>query len=263
MTDSVGVVLDEFVPTFDQERGDWERVLKDASAAAGSRVAGAEIPIRRGHRQRSLRRLVIIAAVGAAAISIPFVAVAASQNWWFFRFGESPTPLTDVMIVKTGTWDGIGWQLIAYRSSTDGICFGLTPESAGSAGEGAGLACDQIEGVPRTPQSKPDVPHGISYLSGSSEGLPRYIVGPVLDTAAEVAIHLDDGVVLRTPTFAAPDELGSAIRFYATQLPKSFREVEPPRSPIEKLVGLSADGRIVACLVDPMPEEGVPLSACR
>lgn len=266
MSDYLGAVLDELVPRFEEERGDWERVLAEArlgAGAAGVRRARTETPNRHVSRQRSLRRLMIIAAV-AAAISIPLVAVAASQNWWFFRFGDVPTPVTDVTVVKTGTWDGIGWQLTAYRSATDGICFGMTPTAtARSSGEGAGLACDLIEGVPRTPQSKPYTPHGITFLSGSSEGLPPYIVGPVIDSAADVVVHLDDGTVLRTPTFDAPRELGSAIRFYAMQLPKPSSQTDPPRSPIEKLVGLTADGRIVACLVDPMPEEGVPLSACR
>jgi len=32
---------------------------------------------------------------------------------------------------------------------------------------------------------------------------------------------------------------------------------------LEKLVGLDGEGQIVACLTFPMPEEGVPLSACR
>ena len=69
--------------------------------------------------------------------------------------------------------------------------------------------------------------------------------------------------MVRTPTFDAPGELGS-IRFYTTQLPE--RERSPgvrPRPGVQKLVGLTNEGEVVACLVLPMPEEGVPLSACR
>jgi hypothetical protein len=46
---------------------------------------------------------------------------------------------------------------------------------------------------------------------------------------------------------------------YVTQLPDD----PSTRSwPIRKLVGLTDDGRIVACLVVPMRGEGVSLSAC-
>jgi len=210
------------------------------------------------------RRLVLIAAV-TAAIAVPLVALAASQNWWFLRFGDAPIPVTAVTVVKTGTWDGKPWQLTAYRSATDGICFSLGPTAtARSTGYGAAMSCDQIEGVPRTAQSKPYTPHAITFHAGASDDeFPAHIVGPVIDTADEVVIHLD-GTILRTPTFDAPEELGSAIRFYAARLPElPHLRGQPPRLPIRKLVGLAGDGRIVACLVVPMPKVGVPLSACR
>jgi hypothetical protein len=276
MTDYVSVVLDELVPSFEDERGDWGRVLHDArlneGEAALPRRAETAIAIERGELSRGRpmswlnpRRLVIIAAI-VAAIAIPLAALAASQNWWFFRFsGGAPTPITGVTVVRSGSWDGQGWQLTAYRSGTDGICFSMTPTAtAHSTGEGAAMNCDQIAGVPRTAQSKQYTPHAITFLSGSFVRFPAYVVGPVIATADEVVIHLADGTTLRTATFDAPEELGSAIRFYATRLPAPLQPRGlPPRLGIRKLVGLAHDGRIVACLVVPMPEQGVPLSACQ
>jgi hypothetical protein len=274
MSEYISLVLDELVPRLEDERGDWERVLADArlSGEAPARTEMARRPtlapwraLSRRQPLRSLnsRRLAIIAAI-AAAIALPLVALAASQNWWFFRFGEAPTPVTEVSVVKTGSWEGKAWQLTAYRSSTDGICFSMAPTpTAQSTGAGAAMACDQIEGVPRTAESKPYTPHAITFMSGSSDRLPAYIVGPVIETVSEVVIHLANGAILHTSTFEAPKELGAAIRFYATRLPELQRAPGKPRWPVEKLVGRSDDGRIVACLVVPMPEEGVRLSACR
>jgi hypothetical protein len=218
--------------------------------------------LRREVPQWLKRRRLAIAVAMAAAITVPLVALGAAQDWWFFRAGDAPVPVTEVTVVKTGTWDGKPWTLTAYRSGTDGICFSMIPGGAENAtGMGAAMGCDQIEGVPRTPQSKPYTPHGITFLSGSSDRLPTYVVGPVVRAADEVAIHLVDGTIVRTPTFAAPDELGSAIRFYAT--PIREQPIGPGQQWVQELVGLTKDGRIVACLVNPMPERGVPLSACR
>ncbi len=242
MSDEIGRALDSLVPRFESERGDWARVLREAHGTSR-------------RRRRPTRRIVLLVAI-IAAILVPLVAVAASHEWWFFRFdGSAPPPATPVVVVKEGVWDGKAWQLVAYRSTTDGICFGITPTNS-RAGEGAGLNCDQIDGVPRTAESKPYARHGITYLEVSSSELPSHVAGPVVDQAIEVAIHFDDGTVVRTPTFAAPESLGSAIRFYLVRL----NAVQPPS--IEKLVGLDAAGHIVACLTTPMPESGVQLSAC-
>jgi hypothetical protein len=124
------------------------------------------------------------------------------------------------------------------------------------------MNCDQIDGVPTTRQTKPSVPHGITFLAGLSAGFPPYVVGPVVEAADEVEIHLADGQIIRTRTFDAPDDLG-AIRFYATQVPS-----QPPlpggrpQVGVEKLGALTDEGEVVACLVVPLPATGVPLSTC-
>lgn len=267
----VSSVLDELVPRFEDEQGDWPRVLVDAGVAPGhtrpvgnsTSVAG-RVPDRRWPVARLTRRRLVVVAVAALAIAIPLVA-AASQDWWFFKVaGSAPDPTTDVAVLKSGVWDRKPWQLAAYLSATDGICFSLAPTATtGQAGDGAALNCDAIEGVPRTDESKPYVPHAITFLTGSSVGFPAYIVGPVIDKADEVAIHLDDGSTIATPTFDVPKELGS-IRFYATQLPELERSPgEPRRTGIQRLVGLTSEGEVVACLVPSMTDTVVPISACR
>ena len=110
MSDEIAGILDELTPRFDGERGNWERVLRDAARR------------RRLRRVVTPRRLALLAAV-LAAILIPLVAVAASQNWWFLH-GGGPEAISPVVVVKEGVWDGHPWQLVAFRSATDGLCFG-------------------------------------------------------------------------------------------------------------------------------------------
>jgi len=275
MSDYLTSVLDELVPRFADERGDWGRVLADAGAGEAmarspwpldtttTEAAFRERPGRRPRgRWRTRRRLVVIA-IAVVAVASPLIA-AASENWGFLWFaGIAPAPITDVSVVKTGEWDGKSWQLVAYLSATDGVCFALNPTSTnGATSEGGALSCDQIEGVPRTESSKPYTPHAITVLAGSSLGVPAFVAGPVIDSADEVAVYLASGEVIRTPTFDAPSQLGS-IRFYATQVPEPVPGVRPEVYGIQKVVGLGGDGDVVACLVVPMPEAGVGLSACR
>jgi hypothetical protein len=270
MTDRLRPVLDELVPGFEHDRGDWVAVVRDTGLAGGAN-RHTQMALQRRRRRIPSARL-LFAAAAIVAIAAPLAAVATAQNWWprdwwFFRAGGAPTPVTDVNVVKTGTWDGTAWQLVAYGSSTDGICFGISPaDTARASGGGGALACGRIDGVPRTPESKPSTPVAMTYMASSSERLPAHIVGPVIETAEEVEVHLADGQVLRAATFEAPDELGS-IRFYVARLPDMETPrtggYGPPRSPIRKLIGFDKNGQIVACLTVPMPEEGVPLSACR
>jgi hypothetical protein len=96
-------------------------------------------------------------------------------DWWFFRSGSAPVPVTDVSVVKTKTltWDGKSWQLTAYGSLNHGICFSMTP----TRGVGAAMACAQIEGGPRTSQSKPYAAPGITFLSGGASASPSRAAG--------------------------------------------------------------------------------------
>jgi hypothetical protein len=259
MTEHLYSVLDELVPRFDDEPGDWSRVIADARTAepVATSVRPGDMTPENRPRSRSRwltrRRMVAVIAIAVVAIATPLIA-AASQDWWFFRFvGTVPEPVTDVKVVKTGEWGGKPWQLVAYLSATSGICYGLTPTDATATGEGgSSLACAPVEGVPRRESTKQSAPLAITFLAASSLGAPAFVLGPVIDTADEVEIHLAGGEVVRTPTFDAPDELGS-IRFYATQLPDLD---------LRKLVGIGHDGQVVACLVVPTTRADTPLSTC-
>ena len=84
----------------------------------------------------------------------------------------------------------------------------------------------------------------INFLSGTSAELPTYVIGAVDEAAALVAIHLASRKVLRTPTLDAPASFG-AIKLYATFVPDDGDN--PSGLVVEKLVGRSSDGGVVAC----------------
>ena len=214
---------------------------------------------------RSRRRRFVLAVALVVAILVPLATLAASRGWWFLESGDAPTPLDGVTVVKTGVWNGKGWELAAYRSDR-GLCFAMTPTGSAAKGAGAGMSCAAVVGIPRATPVESDPPLPITYLAADATYLlPSYIVGPVVDEADSVAIYLADGVTLTTPTFEAPSSLGAAIRFYATPLPANV-ELHPARGFrdffVKKLVGLDRQGRVVACLTVPSVR-GYPLSACR
>jgi hypothetical protein len=211
-------------------------------------------------------RRAVIAAAAAVTIAVPLAALAAAQtDWRLLPSNERPAPVGDVHVIKTGTWDGKPWQMYAYLSSTDGVCFALVmPASAHPEAEG-GLACDRIEGIPPTEDAKPFAPHGISFLVSFAPPrpgpgtLPGHIAGPVVASAEAVEIHFSNGRVVTTETFDAPEELGE-IRFFATELPpRKGRAIE---TDIVKLVGVDRNGREVTCLRLPMPGNDGPLPPC-
>lgn len=210
------------------------------------------------------RRLVMVVAI-LAAVLVPLAAVGAANEWWFLKFGSAPTPTKAPGVVKEGEWDGHPWQLIAYPSGTDGLCFSVTPKRSTGVGEGGALACGPFAGVARTPETKESPDMTITFLSGSaSKELPAYIAGPVIGKASEVEIRLGNGDVLRVPTFAGPEPL-QHIRFYATQLPSGL-QTTPRRFPtfLKWVAGLDANGNIVACAAPLTAKNGISsLSDCR
>jgi hypothetical protein len=185
---------------------DWDDVLRRAGELHFSTR-------RPGRPAFTRRRLALLLAAAAVAVVVPLAALAAANDWWFFRFGGAPTPAQAPTIVKQGEWDEHPWQLVAYPSTTDGLCFAVTPADSSSEGQGAAMACGPIVGVPRTQSTKPSPDMTITFLSGSaSDQLPAYIAGPVVKTAQAVEVEFDTGEVLRVPTFAPPASVGP-VRF--------------------------------------------------
>jgi hypothetical protein len=226
-------------------------------------VARARRPDRARAALKKRRLVLALALVGAVAA--PFVAYGAANDWWFLSSGASPTPANAPVVVTEGDWSGHAWQLVAYPSTTDGLCFGVTPKSSEGT-EGAGIACAPIAGVARAGETKATPDMTITYLmAGSSGAFPAYVVGPVVDRAAQVEIRFATGRAIQLPTFAGAPLLGR-VRFYATALPANVRVGPRPGGGelVDRLRGLDSNGAVVACLVPATADDGIsPLSDCR
>jgi hypothetical protein len=240
-----------------------DSVLKQLVAAATWQPDWQAVLVRAGILQRRrllTRRRLVVAVVVAVAVIVPLTAAAAARDWWFFRTPGSPTQTSSPVVVKTGIWEGHRWKLVAYPSETDGLCVSMIPGS-GDSSFGAAMGCGPVEGVARTAQTKPGADGmKITYLAGSATSvLPAYIVGPVIESAATVAIRLSDGITIDTPTFTAPFPLDH-VRFYIVQLPG---KAAVHLSTFDWVAGLDQSGRVVACLARTSSTNGIsPLSAC-
>ena len=251
---AVDQLLDGIVPA-----SEWHADWKDVVERAGVRMARPTV-----HRRR---RWAALAAAALIVVLAPLVAVAASQGWWVLRSGAGPQPTSAPVLVKQGSWSGHGWELVAYPSGTDGLCFSVIPAGSEQTGLGAGAACAPFAGVQRTAETKPSPDMTITWMSGSQPNLPPYIAGPVVANATAVKIHLTSGQTLETDTFPAPAPL-ERVRFYAMQLAEPLGLGRLPSGgkqlSLAWLAGFDADGRMVACLAPATAEDGIsPLSACR
>jgi hypothetical protein len=232
---SVATILDDLTPRQGFAR-DWSDVLE----RAGVREAGASGPAR-----RTRKWLPLAAVLAAVLVPVAAATVAATNDWWLFRADHGLHPVTEPVVVQTGTWDGKRWQLVASRFAGNGIengyCFSVMPygsppavSSRGGGGCGGFIA---------RPTDAPDGPAGINFGSAESRGLPYWAAGPVVDTALEVQIHFRNGDVRRVPTYVVPESFGD-VRFYVTPIP------EVPESsgqwPV-KVVGLDKNDAVVAC----------------
>jgi hypothetical protein len=249
-----------------------ESGLEQLVAGAAWQADWHEVLARAGEVQRRrllTRRRVVVAVAVTAAVIIPLAALAAANDWWFFRTPGSPTATSAPVVVKTGMWDGHPWQLVAYPSTTDGLCVSMIPGTGTNDSYGSAMGCGTLEGVPRTAQTKPGAPDmKITFLSGSPTAvLPGYIVGSVIEQATAVAIRFSDGTTVHTPTFSGPSPL-QHVRFYAVQLPGS--QAESPATtpaframPMAWIAGLDQDRHVVACLAPATATNGIsPPSAC-
>jgi hypothetical protein len=236
---SLATILDDFAPRQGFAH-DWSDVLERADV----REAVAS-----GPAWRRRKWLLLAAVVAAVVVPIAAATVAATNDWWLFRADHGLHPVTEPVVVQTGTWDGKRWQLVASRFAGNGIengyCYSVMPYGSPPAVSSGGGGCG---GFIARPADAPAGPAGINFGSAESRSLPYWAAGPVVDTAVEVDIHFRNGDILRVPTYAAPDSFGH-VRFYVTPIP------EVPESsgkwPVE-VVGLDDKDAVVACMaLDP------------
>jgi hypothetical protein len=204
--EQIAAALDQIVPSFRNERGNWQHVLHEAQ------VVASEPPtkVTRGHRWAVLLASTVI--VGALAI-VPALAV--GNGWWFIGEGK-PRPVTEVMVITTGEASGRTWYLVAFLSDEKGVCVGVS----GAPEERAGtLACGAaIRGVPG-PTSDNEPEHWVGFASG---GLPEgdsFAFGPAASDVARVEIELANGATVTAETVAAPVVSDIPGRFYVLKLP--------------------------------------------
>jgi hypothetical protein len=243
-------VLDHIAPAHGWV-ADWSDVLERAGVRRSGRLV--------------TKRRVLLALVVLAAVLVPLAAIGAANDWWFLRFGGTPVPASAPVVVKEGEWAGHPWQLIAYPSTSDGLCVSITPKGAGVDGQGGAMGCGAFAGISRTPETKSSPGMTITYLSGgASPELPAYIAGPVIDKATTVEIRFGNGEVLRVPTFAGPESLGH-VRFYATQLPAAVKDTPGTfLTFLKSVAGLDANGEVIACLAPLTAKDGISdLAECR
>jgi hypothetical protein len=236
--------LDKLAP-----RGGWSADWPDVLARAGVRPRVAT------------RRRVVLAFAVAAAVLVPLAALAGGGDWWFLKWGAAPAPTAAPRVVATGEWDGHGWQLVAYPSATDGLCFSITPAGTTENGSGAALACAPFVGV-GTKGGEPELP--ITFLAGgATTELPAYVAGPVVAGATTVEIRFANGRILKAATFDGDHPI-DGVRFYALPLPGSVPAPKPGTPAIDWLAGIDAHGTVVACLAPARARDGIsPPSDCR
>ena len=260
MTDLLDTAMKDLVPSFATEQPDWTNVVARAEAVSP-------------RRRFVTRRRLVLALVVVAAVLIPLAALADAHDWWFFRIPGSPVPTSAPVLVTTGEWSGHPWQLVAYPSETDGLCFSIGPKSATGSTYGSAMTCGPFMGVAHTAATKTVPDMQITFLSGSwTNVLPAYIAGPVIEQASTVEIRFQDGTTLQAPTIAAPPPL-EHIRFYAAPLPPAEYPADTLGTQhvatkhvatITWLAGLDASGRVVACLAPATAKNGVSLlTDCR
>ena len=96
-------------------------------------------------------------------------------------------------MVTQGEWDGHEWQLAAYPSTTDGLCFALGPKDSSTSEGGGFMTCTPFAGVPRTERTKNGPDMKISYMIGTLAGSAHFIAGLVVASASTVRIRFSDG----------------------------------------------------------------------
>jgi len=231
----------------------WEDVL----ARAGIENP---VPLRRPFWKRSW----VIAIALMVAILVPLAAIGSEQGWLWLMDGKLPPgeahPISNVVKLQSGYWKGEHWRTAAYRAfphlyrpdgpTTESVCL-IVEFAPFSPGVAQCAALPNTHYPPKTSGADWPLSPSIELVGGNpwaverdySENGPGYLIGMTTSNVSTVEVHLKDGRVMDTSTFSAPEALGVPVNFFVRPLPTwglSFH--------MTKLVGLDAEGKVVACL---------------
>jgi hypothetical protein len=214
----ITAVLDRLVPDSVEPR-DWQQLLATAGAARDP----AHLPFSRPLPAR--RRLLLALVLLLLAVLIPLTALAIGNGWWFLS-AYGPKPVGNVVIVTSGRWQGMPWNLTAFRTDKGTICYAVTVRPATPQLLGSTEACGPVS------SNRPISflrSLGVAHLELSRgrftsrepqpHPFPAYIVGAVIKSALEVDAAAAPGTTQRIPTVAAPAGLHAAVRFFIAARP--------------------------------------------
>jgi hypothetical protein len=213
--------LDELLPRDGSSRPEWAAVLRDAQKGWQGLLFAPRSP---------RLRLAVLAAGAAVVLLLPLTAVAVGRQWWFFSSGLAPpTPVGDVIAVRSGG----SWVLGAYRTNDGRLCVGFAPSASGTASS-AVLSCGTgVRGLPNA-----DATHELSFVESTQDG-SELIGGPTADDVARVEIVRAAGPPLVVDAVPAPASLGLPLRFFAAVLdpgdtPRAIRALDATGGTLEE-----------------------------
>jgi hypothetical protein len=233
----IAAVLDRLVPDAVEPR-DWQQLLAHAGAVRARR----RVPLGRPFLAR--RRLLLALALLLLAVLIPLTALAVGHGWWFLS-AYGPKPVGNVVVVTSGRWQGMPWNLTAFRTDKGTICYAVTVRPATPQLLGSTEACGPVSA--RTPISflrslgvaRVELSRGhFTYRGPQPHPFPAYIVGAVINSASEVDVAAGPGLTQRIRTAAAPASLHAAVRFFIAQ--------RPPNGAVRSIAARNEQGQVIA-----------------
>ncbi|HEY5478803.1 MAG TPA: hypothetical protein VIJ84_04230 [Gaiellaceae bacterium] len=221
----LAVVLDEFFPRRNEERGDWDGVVADAGS--------------RWPRVLALkpRRIALALAIFGVLVTLAVVpALAVSKGWWFLTYDGAVEPSGPVVVAINPRADD-PWTLVAFltnslNGSTE-LCYSWTPsnEDVGGGAMGCGPSAAAL-GEPNLPDL------GATFATTSGVAY-----GPATLDVATVEAALGDGSTVQARIVTAPKALGAPLRFYIARF--------PAEESVTKIIGRNSEGRVIGTITVP------------
>jgi hypothetical protein len=240
MTDrdpGITAFLDRLVPDAVEPR-DWQQVVANAGAARGRTPLPLASPL------PANRRVLLALALLLLAVLIPLTALAVGHGWWFLS-AYGPKPVGNVVVVTSGRWQGMPWNLTAFRTDKGTICYAVTVRPATPQLLGSTEACGPVSastpisflrslGVARVELSRGH----FTYRGPQPHPFPAYIVGAVVNSASELDVSEGPRSTQRIRTVAAPASLHAAVRF--------FIAARPANDAVHSITARNEHGQVIA-----------------